>query len=239
MNNPNIVFLCVDIRKHPQEPSFFLNELGDKILLERVIERFYSVSQEDKFTFVVSSENEIEILKKSYPRSRVIQVSSKTKGSAVSSLLAVCTLPNEEEVMIVSVNEIVKANYPPIVTYFRETASDAGLVLFRSLSPKYAHVKLGKDGITIEGFYQYKTVSEIASTGLFYFRSSGMLTKMLAKLLKKEASYNGIFYIGTVINEFLLDNKKVSFCRIERKEYIPFKNESDFLSTPYLKNENF
>lgn len=236
MSKINVLFLCIDDKKNDEEPSYFFNEIGDGIVLERVVETFNPIKSEANFRFVVSSFQEKKLIETIFPKDEVVQIAPKTKGSAVSALLGSATLKKDEELLIVSVNEILNIDIQKVVSNFRKLSSDSGVISFDSLSPKYSHILL-KDGKKIQGFFQYKVVSELATAGLFYFRTVEDFIDSASSLLLKGTSLNGYFYVGTVINEYILQNKVVNRFHIERKSYIPLKSTLDFINTNVNRNE--
>lgn len=232
MKKVKIIFLCVDPNRNEGETSYFFREVKGKTALERVTQQFNPFFEEGQFVFVVSSLNEKEVLNRIFPLAKIVVVQPKNAGSAITSLLGACACEEEDEILVVSVNELLRIRMDRLVLYFNEKESDVGVVTFKSLSPKYSHID--SDANSVLGFYQYKAVSNIATTGLFYFKKAKDFIELCSKMVLKESSVNGKYYVGCVINEYILQGRKISCLEIDREKYIPLKDSSDFISSILL-----
>lgn len=232
MKTFKIIFLCVDPIRSGEEAPYYFREVRGKTAIERVTSQFKPFFDDKQFIFVVTSLNEKEVLSRIFPLSSIIVIEPKNAGSAISSLLGASACEEDDGILFVSVNELLRVNMSELIVYFNEKKSDAGLVTFKSLSPKYSHIDT--DANSVLGFYQYKAVSDIATAGLFYFKKAKDFIELCSKMVLKEASVKGKYYVGCVINEYVLQGKKITYFEIDRKNYIPLKDKSDFISSSFL-----
>jgi len=101
------------------------------------------------------------------PESKVFKI-SETKGSACTALLAACQMDLNNELLIISANELVNVNLSDVISNFRTRKLDGGTIVFKSLHPRYSYVLLDDSDIVIEAS-QRDPISNFATTGIFWY----------------------------------------------------------------------
>ena len=226
----NVVVLAAGAIGSSTDTPWYLREKNSRIFLEDVVSTLGGLSI-DRLCFCF---RDLDI--KRYhlqrvanflsPRSLLVPVNDQVAGSAISCLLAVSTLSSDKPLLIVSANEIVKAEIPEIVKHFETSEFDGGCITFRSLNPRYSYVSRDSDGEIIE-VVQQDPVSEEATTGLFWFRSTNYFKDAAEKMILNQVRTNGVFYIGPAFNQMILSGRKVGAVSIPEDNYIPLKTLDD------------
>ena len=76
--------------------------------------------------------NVIELLT---PGAKLVKVPNQTKGSACTAFLAACACDPEDEILLISANELVDVNFAEIVENFRKRDLDARHHMFSLTAP--------------------------------------------------------------------------------------------------------
>lgn len=227
-----VVFLCIDKYQSDGIP-FFLAEVFGKPVIQIWIERARNLFPECKLHFAVESNSHLQVLKAILNKLNLIDDYSihllprHICGSAATALFVVSQLPPETDLFIVSTNELINFDFLELRERFRCSNSGAGILLFKSFQPKYSYVQFDDDSIV--GLYQYKVVSEFATTGLFYFSSCAKFVKCASKMILKGESVDGKFYIAPTLNELILDGDVIQYQFIDSHDYMPLKSDKDIL----------
>jgi len=216
-----------------------LHEIGDETVLQVIMSKLAHL-EDAIYSFAVLSndirkfhvDNIVEILQ---PGSNVFSVSHKTMGSACTALLASCRLKGDEELIIISSNEIVDVDINKVVIDFRSRKLDAGTVTFQSIHPRYSYVKLDQNGLVVEAAQQ-KPISHNATTGIFWFRTVDDFICGAKKLMLKRSNTNEQYYIAPIFNELILFGKAIGAYEISNDKYTPLKSLSH-LNASQIKYE--
>lgn len=205
-----------------------LTEIEGTSLIERIVGNMRSVCGGD-YTFAFLGKD----VKKFYldrvaallaPTARIVEVKESTKGSACTALLAACQLEPDNELLIVSANELVDVQFGPILEQFRAQDLDAGALTFRSIHPRYSYVKVGNAGLVVEAAQQ-KPISHLATAGAFWFRRTADFVSAAESMIRKNANVGGNFYVAPTFNELILRHKRIGVLPLDPAKYVPMKTE--------------
>lgn len=225
-----IVFLCVDKYQSDGIP-FFLAEVFGKTVIQCWIEKAEKLSPDCQMHFVVESQSHVQIIEAILNKLSISEnyffhiIPRSVCGSAASALFIVSQLPSEADLFIVSTNELINLDLNQLRNRLRLTKPDAGILLFKSFQPKYSYVQL-EDGAVI-GVFQYKVVSEYATTGLFYFSSCKKFVEYASKMILKGEAINNKFYVAVTLNEAILEGGVIGYELIDARDYMPLKSDKD------------
>jgi len=148
-----------------------------------------------------------------------------TKGAACTALLSSGIIDSDCELVVLSANEILDISFELIVNQFRSEGRDAGVVMFNSLHPRYAYVRINDAGDVAEAA-EKNPISSNAVAGMYWFKSGAMFVEAVKNMIRKDAKVNDTFYIAPALNELVLVNKKIGSYRIDPSQYRPLKNQS-------------
>nr|WP_178125914.1 glycosyltransferase family 2 protein [Pseudomonas sp. Fl5BN2] len=157
------------------------------------------------------------------PIATVYPVHALTMGAACTALLAAESIDNEDELLILSCNELLDAPLGDIVAGFRKDQCDAGVVVFKSLHPRYSFVRKNAQGCVVEAA-EKNPISNHAVAGLYWFAKGGVFVKAVKEMIRKGAKVNDAYYIAPSLNELVLLHKKIGTYRVQPSQYYPLKN---------------
>ena len=152
----------------------------------------------------------------------VVPISEGTMGSACTSLLAACDLDLDNELLIISANELVDVDLLLPLKKFKQSNYDAGTIVFKSIHPRYSYVKLNEESLVVQAS-QKKPISNTATTGIFWYKKTSLFIDAAKSCIVKSSLTDGKFYIAPTFNELLLKHLKVGIFEIQSNQYIPLK----------------
>jgi dTDP-glucose pyrophosphorylase len=213
----------------PTQPyPHYLTETGGVTLLERIVANTTGVDGgEHIFAF---REDDIKryrlgnIVKNITITPRLFSIPSNTKGSACTAMFVASQIDQSAQLLIISANELVELDFKHVLEEFSRRELMAGTIAFSSTHPRYSYVKVDKNGRVVEAAQQ-NPISNLATTGVFYFRSTEIFVKSAKSMILKNAHTEGNFYIAPVFNEIILDQGAVGVSLIDKSRYKPLKTE--------------
>jgi len=205
-----------------------LTEFDGSALIERLVANTRGIKNA-RYTFALRDveierfhlDRVVELLE---PSSRVVRVPEIARGSACTVLLAASQFNPQQEVLVISANELVDVDFNEVIAEFRERELDAGTLIFRSIHPRYSYVRLDSAGYVVEAAQQ-NPISNHATTGVFWFAKAGDLVEAIKNMIRKDASLVGNFYIAPTFNEIILKQGRIGIQEIELRSYHPLKSK--------------
>jgi NDP-sugar pyrophosphorylase family protein len=159
-----------------------------------------------------------------FPGSQIREVHGETQGAACTALLAIGECDTEEELLILNGNEFLDADFSEIVRGFRSRGLDAGVVVFRSIHPRYSYVRLDDAGIVVEAS-EKNPISNHATAGFYWYKHGSEFVRAAKSLIRKDAQVNGLFYICPTFNELILRGQTIGVHPVNDRVYHPLKDE--------------
>lgn len=156
--------------------------------------------------------------------STVIKIPEYTKGSACTALLAASQLNQQDELLIISANELVNIDFSNVLNDFNLRKLDGGTLIFKSIHPRYSYVSLNTEKIVIEAAQQ-KPISQNATAGVFWFARTHDFVEAAKNLIRKNASVNEKFYVAPTFNELILKQMKIGTLNLNVDDYKLLKTE--------------
>lgn len=205
-----------------------LTEFDGVPLIERLVENTRIFSNA-KFIFALRDEsiarfhldNVVSLLA---PGAVVLRIGSSTQGAACTALLAAGHIDNDEELLIVSANELVDVDLESVIAQFKAAKQDAGTIVFHSIHPRYSYVKVNAEKLVTEAA-QRNPISTNATVGIFWYARGRDFVAAAKNMIRKDASVDGLFYICPAFNELILNQAKIGVFAIGVKQYHPLKTE--------------
>lgn len=157
-------------------------------------------------------------------RAEIFGVSERTQGAACTILSGVHHIDDDQELLIMNANELVRADLVEIVQSFRDRKLAAGTITFPSVHPRYSYVRLDPTGLVTEAA-EKNPISNNATGGVYWFINGALFVQCAMSMIRKDARVNDKFYICPVFNEIILKGLKVGVFSINNDQYIPLKND--------------
>ncbi|MBU1667007.1 glycosyltransferase family 2 protein [bacterium] len=202
-----------------------LIEFNGKTMIEHIIDNFSSIQKEKQFIFIVNSEdckkyhldNVLNIL--TNHTCKIIKLDNETKGAACSAMMAVEYIDNDTPLIISNADQLFDICLDEVISNFDN--SDAGVITFESIHPRWSYVRLDNNNRVTETA-EKRPISKSAIAGFYYFKNGKDFISSSSKMIKKDASVNGLYYVSPVLNEMVLENKTIDIFKIENEKYHTF-----------------
>jgi NDP-sugar pyrophosphorylase family protein len=202
-----------------------LIEFNDKTMIEHIIDNFTSIKKDKQFIFIVNNEdckkyyldNVLNIL--TNHTCKIIKLENETKGAACSAMMAVEYIDNEMPLIISNADQLFDTNLQDVISTFE--SSDAGVITFESIHPRWSYVRLDGENKVTETT-EKRPISKSAIAGFYYFRNGSDFINSSSKMIKKDASVNGLYYVSPTLNEMVLENKTITIFQVENSKYHTF-----------------
>lgn len=200
-----------------------LIEIDGRPLIEHALAPFKHL-KDARTIFVIRKEDDLrfylrEVLRLLKPGAEVMRVDGATSGAACTALLAIEHIDNDEELLIANADQILDFDVEAVINHFRNRSLDAGTVVFDSVHPRWSFVKTDENDLVIEAA-EKRPISRNATAGVYYFRQGRFFVEAAKKMIRKDASVNGGYFVCPSLNEMVLSQMKVGVERIDRADYI-------------------
>ena len=202
-----------------------LIEFNGKTMIEHIIDNFSTIAKEKQFIFIVNSEdckkyhldNVLNIL--TNHTCKIIKLDNETKGAACSAMMAVEHIDNDIPLIISNADQLFDICLDEVINSFE--SSDSGVITFESIHPRWSYVRLNSENRVTETA-EKRPISKSAIAGFYYFKNGKDFINSSSKMIKKDASVNGLYYIAPTLNEMVLENKTINVFQIENVKYHTF-----------------
>lgn len=219
-----------------------LQEIQRKTILQYAFESLQSI-QATNFIVVMKRQdvnryhldNVVKLLR---PGAKVVIAEGETMGAACTCMLAVDQLDMEEPLLITGGDQILTVSTDEIIQDFIKRDLDGGVAIFDDIHPRWSFVKLDENDFVIEAA-EKRPISRNATAGFYYFKKASYFFEAAQKMISKNASVNGSFFICPVFNEMILQQMTIGVFRIQKEQYYSFSHPSGIEAYKlYLENQD-
>jgi dTDP-glucose pyrophosphorylase len=165
-----------------------------------------------------------EIIRLIDPSISILRVRTDTRGAACTALLAIDTIETDEELLILNANEILDEDFALIIDDFRRQGVSAGVVAFPAIHPRYSYVRIEEPGFVTEAA-EKRPISRTATAGFYWFKHGADFVRAAQRMIAKDASVDGVYYICPSLNELILEELAVGVHHIDGTTYHPLKDD--------------
>jgi len=202
-----------------------LIEIGQKTMIEHVINNLGSIDPKVQFIFVLNAadcrkyhlDSTLNII--TCHKCKIIRLENETRGAACSALMAISHIANDKPLIIANSDQIFEGSLKDLVASFKD--SDAGVMTFESVHPRWSYVRLNENQQVVETA-EKRPISKNAIAGLYYFRHGRDFVDSAMRMIQKDSSVNGSFYISPTLNEMILMGKKITTIKVDAEKYHTF-----------------
>lgn len=202
-----------------------LIEIGFKTIIERVLENLSTASKQVQFIFVLNIEDcqkfhldsTLNILTQG--KCQIVRLTQETRGSACSALMAIDAIATDTPLLIANGDQIFDDDISSLIDHFQ--FSDAGVVSFDSVHPRWSYIRLDESGMVIEAAEKHP-ISRHAIAGLYYFKEGNDFVTAAMQMIRKDENVNGSYFISPALNQMILSGKNIRMCKIESDRYHTF-----------------
>ncbi|MFN4003712.1 MAG: glycosyltransferase family 2 protein [Hylemonella sp.] len=202
-----------------------LIEIGQKTIIEHVLQNLATVDADVQFIFVLSSadcrkfhlDSTLSII--TDHKCKIVRLDSETKGAACSALMAISHIANDHPLIIANSDQLFDDSLENLIGGLRD--ADAGVLTFESVHPRWSYVRLNEQGLVVETA-EKRPISRNAIAGLYYFRHGRDFVAAAMRMIQKDSSVNGNFYIAPTLNEMILLGRKIRTVQVNAQRYHTF-----------------
>lgn len=212
----------------------YLIKINSEYVIENIIN---NLDLNAKIIFIISIKDKIifgahKILKKIKPDCEIIIAERKTKGILQTLLLAEKYL-NKKKLIISNCDHFIDFNKKDLLNVIKNN-NNFGCIL--TYFPKDdSHCFLKCNGKYVVHAAERRKISNVAAAGVYYIRSGLDFKKYLKKVIKKRIKYNNMYYISSVYNEIIKDNKKI--VHLKTRKMAPLGSIDEL--NKFIKKNNF
>jgi len=242
----NIILPLAGLSNFDNNNNFYplpLREIYGKPLIQYVVENLLTIEGDNRFIYILKEEDCLKFhldntLKLLTPNSEVVVLKSETFGAVCSILMAVDRVNKDDDTIIVNADQVFDINLNLIINQLRDERSDAGLITFESVHPRWSYVMCDKNNNVLQA-QEKNPISRFAIAGFYYFKSFNDFIESAFEAIEIEDYYNNKLYTSALINQMILLNKKVTNKLIDSKDYISFYSSQKITEFErYLSKKN-
>lgn len=205
-----------------------LIEINGKTILETVVCNYDSLKDKN-FIFIFNDDeckkfhldSSVKILS---PNCKVIKLINQTAGALCTSLMAIDFINNDAPLIIANSDQLINIDYSSVVAFFNNNSLDAGLITFPDIHPRWSYARV-KDNNVVE-VAEKRPISKEAIAGFYYYQKGCYFVEAAQKVILKQNSLEGRYYISSSINELILEGKKIGIYNIQKSQYFSFYSPS-------------
>jgi dTDP-glucose pyrophosphorylase len=172
-------------------PKPFLDIEPGLIILDAAIKPFMSMGD---VTFLVREEHSHLI-----PIRHKILVPGLTEGSACTVLLSKEIINNNQPLLIVNSDQIVKFDYYIFRRMIAHKNPDGIIFAFPSSDPKFSYAKVDLQGRVVETA-EKRVISNDATCGIYYFHRGSDFVSCAEEMIAANDRFNNEYYTAPVYN---------------------------------------
>lgn len=205
----NIVIPLAGIcsRYQDQDIPFWLEEIREKPLITHIVESLLSNKFSQRFIFVVyGNYNADSVLIKStgYRPTKIIKLDSPTAGSMMTVEKAIQYL-NQSPILVCDGSHIISWKPGDSIDTILICRKDGALTTINSSDPRWSYIfteKMNSKEINPPqiSVVAKNKISNLACTGLYYFKEKHVLKSSIEKCRKEKMVINGNYYISSAFN---------------------------------------
>ena len=197
-----------------------LVEVAGQPLIELVVKNL-TPSCAHEFVFVVRQEHVQnfalgDVLQLIAPGCRIVTMAKPTAGALCSVLLGLEFLQHEDELLVANADQWIEAPIDSFLAAARKSEWDGAIMTFPNTHPRWSYVRTEK-GLAV-AVAEKQPISRQATAGLYYFRRGTDFVRGAERMLFKNASFSGEFYVAPVYNELILAGKSVGTFPIDASQ---------------------
>lgn len=207
-------------------PKMF-QEIHGRPMIEVVLENLLTIRAPKRFLFIINDQDARKFRLDNVLRMLtdgncdIVLQKAATKGAVCSLLLGVGHLNNDQPLLVCNADQVIRHDLNRIVDFFDPRERDGGVVCFDSVHPQWSYARVG-EGTRLAETAEKEPISRNAIAGMYFFGRGRDFVGSAMSSIVKDRSHDGMYFTSTVLNEMILDNKRLDVYRIATDEYHSF-----------------
>ena len=149
-----------------------------------------------------------EVIRTKIQNFKIISIDKVTRGAAETVLFASDLLNNNNPLLIANCDQFVDININDFLESI-DSKYDGFIQCMNASSDKWSYIKYNDQNVKFVA--EKEVISDVATTGLYWFRNSNLCIKYLQKMVTKEIKSKGEFYVAPSYNLMIEDGYKIGF----------------------------
>jgi dTDP-glucose pyrophosphorylase len=133
-------------------------------------------------------------------------------------LLGIEHVQHEKELLIANADQYLALGVDQFLAAARADGCDGSIMTFPNTHPRWSYVRTEGDHVVTVA--EKVPISRNATVGLYYFRRAADFIRGAERMLLKNASLSGEFYVAPVFNELVLLGRRVTIFPIEASQML-------------------
>ncbi|MEQ1869989.1 MAG: glycosyltransferase family 2 protein [Vicinamibacterales bacterium] len=197
-----------------------LVEIAGQPLIELVVKNL-TPSCAHQFVFVCKQEHVDnyalgDVLRLIAPGCRIVTMGKPTAGALCSVLLGMEYLQHEEELLVANADQWIDAPIDTFLSAARVSGWDGAIMTFPNTHPRWSYARTEND--LVVAVAEKQPISRHATAGLYYFNRGIDFVRGAERILLKNATFSGEYYVAPVYNELILTGKRIGIFPIEASQ---------------------
>ena len=197
-----------------------LIEVAGQPLIELVV-RNLTPQQPHQFVFICRAEHVqryalADVLRLVAPGCEIVTMNKPTAGALCSVLLGLEHLQHDTELVVANADQWIDVPIDRFLMVARESDWDGGIMTFPNTHPRWSYARV--EGDAVVAVAEKQPISRHATAGIYYFRRGTDFVAAAERMLLKNASLGGEYYVAPVFNEFILSGRRVGHFPIAASE---------------------
>lgn len=161
-----------------------------------------------------------ELLRSKFPQVNIQVIKDHKEGPVITILNISDKIPDDEEIVVSYCDLYINWKFNDFLKFCRESNSDGVVATHTNWHPHrvynnyFCYLKT-KDELVLElqekKSYTANPIQELASSGVYYFKSGSLLKDYFTELVKNNIRVNNEFYVTMPFNLMIKDSKKVTY----------------------------
>lgn len=165
-----------------------------------------------------------QMVEVSLPGATVVTTQAPTQGALCTVLLAIDHLDPDQPMLIIGANAIHRGLPASLADVVSDNRTDAVTWTFRSVNPRLSFVRTDPGGRVLE-VSEKDPISDIATSGVFLFRSTRAFLDAAFAVIRNEWHVKGSYYVAPVLNELIVRGAMVRAASMESRPPIFFHGD--------------
>lgn len=197
--------------------------LGGQQLFDHVLEPFLRHRSFFKFVFVVKDAKAADFLADKMKKSpikdfKIININQDTKGQAATARIGLSNQPSEASLGVFNIDTIVK-QYEPINFSAQSYSKFSGVLeVFEDCGDNWSYIKVNGEDVTEAR--EKEKISNLASNGMYYFKSVELYLNAYDRYYAKRDSANHEHYIAPMYNQLIEDGHRVTYRKVAKDNHL-------------------
>ncbi len=152
-------------------------------------------------------------------RITIINPQAPTRGALATAMLTVDFMSANSPIVLIPTNShLEKGVFFAFLEQMIRADYSAGTMCVRSDNPRFSYIRV-HDGKVIE-VIEKKVVGDLATTGIFFFRTREVLTESAKWAFVNNQTTNASFYIAPCLNYAISKGLDIGYHVAEDKDYV-------------------